>query len=56
MSRHTHPAGSLAALTAEQVERVRAALCSAAGEYTGALDREVEELEERILPGLAATN
>jgi hypothetical protein len=39
------------ALTAEQVDRVRAALRSAAGDYPGALELAVEELEQRILPG-----
>ena len=55
MSRHayTHPiAGSPGALTVEQVERVRTALRFAAGEYAGGPELSVEELEERIAPGL----
>jgi hypothetical protein len=59
MPRHsyTHPsAGSSGALTPEQVERIRVALRSAAGDHAGALELAVEELEERIAPGLGATN
>ena len=59
MSRHayTHPiAGFSGALTVEQVERVRTALRSAAGEYAGGLELSVEELEERIAPGFSSTN
>jgi hypothetical protein len=41
------------ALTPAQVERVRTALRSAAGEYA---ELTIEELEDRILPGLSATN
>jgi hypothetical protein len=59
MPRHAYThltAGSSSALTAEQVDRVRTALRSAADEYAGALEFAVEELEERITPGLSATN
>ena len=47
----TQPTPSLGALTSEQVERVRSALRSAAGEDAEALGG--QELEERILPGLS---
>ena len=58
MSHHTYTQSpqSLGALTPEQVERVRTALRSAAGEYAQALELGVEELEARIMPGLSATN
>ena len=58
MSRHVHPlsaAGSPGVLTLEQADRVRAALRAAAGEHTD-VDLGGEELEERIMPGLMATN
>ena len=51
----TQPTTPSSALTVEQVERVRAALRYAAGEYEG-LELTIEELEERIAPGLNATN
>ncbi len=47
----TQPSPSLGALTSEQVERVRTALRSAAGEYPEVLELGAQELEERILPG-----
>ena len=55
MSHHTlHPVPqSPGALTPEQVERVRTALRSAAGEYAEALELGAEELEQRIMPGLS---
>ncbi len=58
MSRHpyTQSPQSHAALTTEQVERVRTALRSAAGEDAQALELAAEELEDRIAPGFAATN
>jgi hypothetical protein len=58
MSRHiyTQSAQSPGALTPEQVERVRTALHSAAGEYAEALALGAEELEERIMPGLNIAN
>ena len=58
MSHHTYTqsAQSPGALTPEQVERVRTALRSAAGEYAEALELGVEELEQRIMPGLNSTN
>jgi hypothetical protein len=54
MSRHIYiqSAESPSALTPGQVERVRTALRSAAGEYAGVLELGAEELEERIMPGL----
>ena len=58
MSRHldTPSAQSADALTPEQVERVRTALRSAAGEYAEALALGAEELEARIMPGYVGTN
>ena len=59
MPRHTYPHAApnlFGALTAEQAERVRTALRSAAGEYAGAEELGIEELEERIAPGLSSTN
>lgn len=58
MSRHpnTQSPQSHAALTTEQVERVRTALRSAAGEDAQALELTAEQLEDRIAPGLGATN
>jgi|KBSSwiStaDraftv2_1062776.scaffolds.fasta_scaffold1562290_2 hypothetical protein len=55
MSRHAiQPTGlSPAELTPAQVERVRTALRSAAGEY---VELTIEELEDRILPGFSSTN
>ena len=55
MSRHisTQFTQSPGALTPEQVERVRTALRSAAGEC---LELGPDELEERILPGFSSTN
>lgn len=46
-------AKSPAALTPEQLERVRTALRSAAGEF---VELGAEELEERILPGMVSNN
>jgi hypothetical protein len=58
MSHHiyTQSAQSPSALTPGQVERVRTALRSAAGEYAEVLELGVEELEERIMPGFSSTN
>ena len=58
MSRHIHAqfAQSSSALTPEQVERVRTALRSAAGEYADVLELGAEELEARIMPGFSSTN
>ena len=58
MSHHTYTqsAQSPGALTTEQVERVRTALRSAAGEYAEALELGAEELEQRIMPGLNIGN
>jgi hypothetical protein len=58
MSRHiyTQSAQSPGALTPEQVERVRTALRSTAGEHAEAVELTAEELEERITPGLSSTN
>jgi hypothetical protein len=44
------------ALTEEQVDRVRTALRSAAGEYAEVHELGAEELEERIMPGFSSTN
>jgi hypothetical protein len=57
MSRHIYTATqSPGALTPEQAARVRTALRAAAGEFAEALELSLEELEERITPGLNATN
>jgi hypothetical protein len=53
---NTQSPQSHAALTTEQVERVRTALRSAAGEYAQALELTAEELEERIAPGYVIKN
>ena len=53
---YTQSAQSLGALTPGQVERVRTALRSAAGEYAQVLELGAEALEERIMPGLNSTN
>ena len=56
MSHHSDQVPSYNLLTPEQARRVRTALVSAAGEYARAWELGVEELEERIAPGLNATN
>jgi hypothetical protein len=58
MSRHTYSQSpqSPDALTPAQVERVRTALRSAAGEYAEPFELGAEELEERIMPGFSSTN
>ena len=58
MSRHipAQSAQSSSALTPDQLDRVRTALRSAAGEYAEALELGAEELEQRIMPGFSSTN
>ena len=57
MSRHTSKSAQVFdALSPEQVQRVRTALRSAAGEYAEVLQLGGEELEERIAPGFSGTN
>jgi hypothetical protein len=58
MSRHTYSQSAQvpAAVPPERVERIRTALRAAAGEFAEAIELSVEKLEERIAPGLSATN
>ena len=54
MSRYTFSLSpSPDALTPAQVERIRTALRSAAGEYAEPFELGAEELEQRIMPGLS---
>jgi hypothetical protein len=53
---YTESIQSPGALTPEQAARVRTALRAAAGEFAESFELSLEELEERVTPGLNSAN